>query len=146
MMSSNPATSNKPIKRREAFTTKRSRFYEAIDAREEFELTLANISRKFDIFNEINKRWRKKRANIEDKVASRRSDKHRSEKSLKISDKTFDFLFDFQQNHLRKQSYEIMIDEYDLNIKSRVLEKTLINRRNARRFKKRKRKSIKARN
>lgn len=116
----------------EADTIRKTRFFHAVDTRGH--KTLKEVCETEHLPERTGRYWLRQRSLIGD-AAYRRTGKHRSGRSIKVSDDQLNQLLS-DTNPVRDQHYDCQIKHFDMNVSSRTLRRALTSRRNARRYKK----------
>ena len=125
------------------FTTSiQSCYFEALATQSRTSQTIEDINKELKISKQIEHYWRQLTSKIGENTALRRFEKSRLERSSKLSDVTLDMLISSTRNLYYNIFLKHQIDQFDLNIYIRMLERNLKLRRNAQHYKKRKIKTI----
>jgi hypothetical protein len=119
-------TSLSSSKQIEANIVKKTRFFHAIDHREKKFVQI--VCKKENVSWETNKKWLHQRKKLETSVASRRIDKKRSERSIKVTQNKLNELLN-ENNLVRDQSWVVQINYFGLNCTSRMMKRACSRRK-----------------
>ena len=131
-----PTTPERAIKRKEADTVKKTRFFEAFDSHTRAEEPLESLAAKFDITERTAYKWLRQRR-IRGSSAYRRSRKvpERLSRKSKLTNEQIRRLLS-PSNPVRNQHYEYQIHHFNLPCTVRTLQRILQKRtKHARRYK-----------
>lgn len=117
--------------RHETDIIRKTHFFHAIDTWRS--TTLKEIYEHEHVLKRTRRYWLRQRFILDDAV-NRRTEKHRSDRKIKISDVHLNQLLS-RTNPVRDHHYECQIDHFNLNVSSRTLRRALTSRRNARMYK-----------
>ena len=114
------------IRRYEADTIKKSRFFHAIDHKSN-NVTIKDVCEAENVTHSTGKSWLRQRKRFGD-AAFRRTGRARSGRAKKMSSEIMDQMLNHNQNSVRDQSWPVQIEHFNLNVGLRTMQTAFNNR------------------
>lgn len=121
-----PPPTSLPIRRKEADTIRKSRFFHAIDHRSET-ATIKDVCEAENVPHGTGKLWLHQRKRL-GAAACRRTGKTRSGRPKKVSSETMNMMLDSHQSSVRRQPWPAQAEHFHLEAAPRTLRRAFNNR------------------